>query len=255
VDIASLAGFLLALVGVFVGLTLKGADPVALFTNVPALLIVVAGTMGVVVNSFTMKENMAALKALMKVFLPGPPVNHQAIIDKMVMYAGVARAEGMLGLEQRAKTEDDPFLRKALTLAADGSDPAVIKDTLRFEVAAMKERHKTCASWFSTAGVFAPTLGIIGAVVGLIAVLGNLADPSKLGHGIAAAFVATFWGVFLANGMFLPWANKLKRLSADEVAGKMLVIDGVGAILSGTSPRLMGERLEGFLPVKARKAS
>lgn len=112
-----------------------------------------------------------------------------------------------------------------------------------------------CANWHQSAGVFAPTLGIIGAVVGLIAVLAKLDDPSQLGHGIGAAFVATFWGVFLANGLFLPWANKLKRLSADEVAVKNLAIDGVLGIMAGGTPRVMGEKLEGYLPQSARKAS
>lgn len=254
-DIASLVGLILALVGVFVGLTLKGADPVALFTNVPALLIVVVGTIGVVWQSHTMAENIAALKSVLKVFLPGKPVEPQAMIAKILDYAQLARTEGMLSVEQRVKGEDDPFLRKALTLAADGSDPQLIREALRFEIKATQERHKTNAGWFQTAGVFAPTLGIIGAVVGLIAVLGNLDDPSKLGHGIAAAFVATFWGVFLANGLFLPWANKLKRLSADEIAAKNLVVEGVLAMQAGVNPRMIGEKLEGVLPPSARKAS
>jgi chemotaxis protein MotA len=254
-DLASLIGILIALVGVFVGAILKGADPVVLFTNVPALMIVFLGTIGVVWQSHTMKENLAALKAILKVYLPGPPPDAKAIVDKLVAYAGTARTEGMLGLEQKAKEEEDPFLAKALTLAADGADPAVIRDTLKFEISAMKERHRTCANWHQSAGVFSPTLGIVGAVVGLIAVMAKLDDPSSLGHGIAAAFVATFWGVFLANGLFLPWANKLKRLSAQEVACKNLVVDGVLGILAGTSPRVMGEKLEGYFPQRARQAS
>lgn len=254
-ELASLIGLVLALVGVFVGAILKGADPVMLFTNVPALLIVVVGTLGVVWQSHTMKENLAALKAILKVYMPGPPPDPQAIVAKLVTYAGTARTEGMVGLEQKAKAEDDPFLRRALTLAADGSDPAVVRDTLRFEINALKERHKASANWHQSAGVFSPTLGIVGAVVGLMAVMSKLDDPAALGHGIAAAFVATFWGVFLANGLFLPWANKLKRLSADEVACKNLIVDGVLGIISGASPRVMGERLDGYFPQSARKAS
>jgi len=254
-ELASLIGLVLAIVGVFVGAILKGADPVMLFTNVPALLIVIVGTLGVVWQSHTMKENLAALKATLKVFLPGAPPDPKATVEKLVTYAGVARAEGMIGLEAKAKQETDPFLARALTLAADGSDPAVVRDTLKFEINAMKERHKTSANWHQTAGVFSPTLGIVGAVVGLMAVMSKLDDPQALGHGIAAAFVATFWGVFLANGLFLPWANKLKRLSADEVAVKNLVVDGVLGIISGHSPRVMGEKLEGYFPASARKAS
>lgn len=254
-DPASLIGFLIAIVGVFVGLTLKGADPIALFTNVPAIMIVLMGTIGVVWMSHSMQENIAALKAALKVYLPGPRPDPEATIVRLIDYAQAARVNGMIDLETRARTEPDPFLARALLWAVDGSDPALIREGLKFEVAAMKERHKANANWHQSAGVFAPTFGIIGAVVGLIAVLGKLDDPAALGHGIAAAFVATFWGVFLANGIFLPWANKLKRLSAQEVACKNLIIDGVLAIQAGVNPRLVGERLEGFLPAARRKAS
>lgn len=252
-ELASLIGVILMIIGVFVGAILKGADPVMLFTNIPAMLIVVVGTMGVTMQSHTMKENIAALKSAMKVFMPGKAQDPQAIVEKLVTYAGTARSEGMIGLEAKAKQEDDPFLQRALTLAADGSDPAVVRDTLKFEINAMKERHKVCANWHQTFGIFSPTLGIVGAVVGLMAVMSKLDDPAALGHGIAAAFVATFWGVLLANGFALPWANKLKRLSADEVAVKNLIVDGVLGIISGASPRAMGEKLEGYFPQSARK--
>jgi chemotaxis protein MotA len=255
VDLASLIGFVLCVVGVFVGLIFKGADPVALFTNIPALMIVFIGSIGATWLSHSMKENMAALKALMKVFMPGTPPDPQATIGRLVEYAGIARTDGLLGLEQKAQQESDPFLGRALMLAVDGSDPQSIRDTLKFEINSMKERHKASAGWWEAAGIFAPTFGIIGAVVGLMAVLGNLEDSSKLGHGIAAAFVATFWGIYLANGMFLPWSRKLKRQSVEEVACKNLIIDGVLAIQAGINPRLVGEKLEGFLPASARKAS
>ena len=254
-DIASLAGFLIAVIGVFVGLVMKGADPVSLFTNVPAIMIVGMGSIGATFLAHGLKENIAALKALLKVFLPGKPPDPQATITRLVDYAGIARTDGLLGLEQKAQQESDPFLGRALMLAVDGSDPQSIRETLKFELNSMKERHKVNAGWWEAAGIYAPTFGIIGAVVGLMAVLGNLEDSSKLGHGIAAAFVATFWGIYLANGMFLPWSRKLKRLSAEEVACKNLIIDGVLAIQAGINPRLVGEKLEGFLPASARKAS
>lgn len=254
-DLASLAGLIIAVVGVFVGLIFKGADPVALFTNVPALMIVGMGALGATFMGHSMKENINALKAVLKVFLPGTPPDPQATIKRLVDYAGIARTDGLLGLEQKAQQEADPFLGRALMLAVDGSDPQTIRETLKFELAAMKERHKVGAGWWEAAGIYAPTFGIIGAVVGLMAVLGNLEDASKLGHGIGAAFVATFWGIYLANGLFLPWSRKLKRQSSDEVACKNLIIDGVLAIQAGINPRLVGEKLEGFLPASARKAS
>lgn len=254
-ELASLIGLILTVIGVFVGLVLKGADPVALFTNVPALLIVLVGTIGVVWTSHTMKENLNALKCVLKVFMPGPPLEVDETIRKLVDYAKAVRADGIMSLEGKLKDEEDPFLRRALMLAVDGVDPEVMEQTLRRELKATQERHKVNANWFQTAGVFSPTLGIIGAVVGLIAVLGNLEDMEKLGHGIAAAFVATFWGVFLANGLFLPWANKLKRLSAEEIALKQLIIEGALSIQAGTNPRVMSDALEAILPQSMREAS
>lgn len=254
-DPASLVGLVLTLVGIFVGLFLKGADPVALFTNAPALLIVVLGSIGAVWMSHTQKENVAALRSLKKVFVPGPRPDVSATIESLVTYAKAVRSEGLVALEKRLDGEQDPFLKRSLLLAVDGVDPEVMERTLRRDISAMSDRHKANANWFQTAGVFAPTLGIIGAVIGLIAVLGDLEDMEKLGHGIAAAFIATFWGVFLANGLFLPWSNKLKRRSAEEIAHRKLILEGALAIQAGTTPTLMVGALESALPIGERQAS
>lgn len=253
-ELGSLIGFVLCFVGVFLGMVMKGANPAAMFTNYAALLIVIVGSIGAVFMSHSMKENMAALKALVKVFMPGKPADVEGTIKRLLELANKGRTDGLLGLEQEAQKVEDPFLRKGLLLAVDGTDAELIRDTLMTEVGAMKERHKASANWHQALGIFAPTFGIIGAVVGLIAVMSKLDDPSALGHGIGAAFVATFWGVFMANGMFLPWANKLKRLSAEEVACKMIVIDGILSIQAGTNPRALSEKLEGYLPPSQRQA-
>jgi chemotaxis protein MotA len=255
VDLASLIGLVLALIGVFVGMTIKGADPVAMFTNVPALLIVIVGSLGAVVMSNGMETTTSALKAFLKIFMPGKPPQSAEAVELFSQLAERARTAGLLGLEEDARNIDDPFLRKGVQLAIDGADAEALQDALEAEVKAMKERHKAVANWFQQMGIFAPTFGIIGAVVGLIAVLAKLDDPSKLGKGIGAAFVATFWGVFMANGMFLPWANKLKAMSAAEVAHRELTIQGVLALQTGTSPRAVVEKLNGYLPPAARKAS
>jgi chemotaxis protein MotA len=233
---------------------MKGADPVALFTNVPALMIVFLGTIGAVWTSHTQKENLSALKSLKIVFKKGPDQHLPAVIKRLADYAGVVRAEGVVALEQKLKDEPDPFVKRALILAMEGNDPAVMKESLKREINAVKERHKVNANWFQSAGIFSPTLGIIGAVVGLIAVMAHMDDPASLGHGIAAAFVATFWGVFLANGLFLPWASKLKRLSAEEIAAKLLIAEGAMQIQSGTNPRVMTETLMATLPMSEREA-
>lgn len=254
-DIASLVGLLVCLIGVFFGMIMKGADPVAMFTNVAALLIVVGGAMGAVIMSYPMSTTKSAMKAFKILFFPGPPPNLAATVKQITALAEVARREGLLALEEHAKNIDEPFLKRGLGLAIDGTDSDTLKHTMLSDVRALKERHKTVASWFTQTGVFAPTFGIIGAVVGLIAVMGKLDDPAQMGHGIGAAFVATFWGVFMANGMFLPWANKLKALSALEVQHLMLMIDGIAALQLGSSPRAVLEQLNTHLPPKLRDAA
>jgi chemotaxis protein MotA len=163
-----------------------------------------------------------------------------------------ARAEGLLALEEEAKGIEDPFFRKGIELAVDGTDPDALKKTLNSEISAMKERHKVGQGWFTSAGIFAPTFGIIGAVFGLMATMAQLNQPAKVGEGIAGAFVATFWGVFLANGIWLPWANKLKQLSLTEVAHKQLIVEGIMAIQAGVSPRVVEELLKSHIPPSER---
>jgi chemotaxis protein MotA len=254
-NIAVLIGFLLANIGVFVGMIFKGADPVQLFTNVAAIMVVGMGMLGAVWASHAMEENMAALKAMKKLWAPGKSAASAETIDLLVKMSEKARREGLLGLEEMLKDMEDPFLQKGVQLIIDGADAATVYDTLTVEVKSMKERHKVVAGWFVSAGIFAPSFGILGAVIGLIAVMAKLDDPAALGHGIAAAFVATFWGVFWANALFLPWGAQLKRMSAIEAGHKEIVIQGVLALQSGENPRALGDRLYGYLPPAQRRAS
>lgn len=254
-DIAVLIGFVVALIGVFVGMIFKGADPVMMFTNVAAIFVVWLGTAGAVLSGNSMADNINGLKAAKKIFMPGKAPDPAETIDTLVLMAEKSRREGLLGLEDMLKQVDDAFLQRGVQLAVDGTDAATIYDSLSAEVKSMKARHAQVQAWFTSAGIYAPTFGIIGAVVGLIAVMGKLDDPSQLGHGIAAAFVATFWGVFLANGMFLPWANRLKRQTAEEVARMEITIQGIIALQSGMAPRALSDRLYSYLPPAQRKAS
>jgi len=166
-----------------------------------------------------------------------------------------ARTGGLLSLESEAKTIQDPFFRKAVQLAVDGTDPAVLKKVLKTEIAAKKERHKGPQTFWTNLGVFCPTFGIIGAVFGLMATMSHLDDPSKIGHGIAGAFVATFWGVFLANAVYLPAANKLKRMTAEETGYMELIVAGVLELQAGTPPRAMEGMLQSYIKVAADKAA
>ena len=251
-DIASLVGMIMVLIGVFFGMVMKGADPVAMFTNVAALLIVIVGALGATIMAFPMPVTTSALKAIMKVFMPGAPPDLGASIEQITTLAEKARREGLLALEEEAKNIEDPFLRKGLQMAVDGTDPAIVKKTLLAEIKAMKDRHKEVANWHQQVGILAPAFGILGAVIGLIAVMGKMDDPAAMGHGIAAAFVATFWGVFMANGMFLAWANKLKILSNMEATQKLLVVEGVVSVQQGSSPRSVLDILNTYVPPSQR---
>jgi chemotaxis protein MotA len=250
----SMIGLALAFIGVFVGAVMKGADPVALFVNIPAILIVWIGSIGAVMISHPFADTQNVGKYVQKAVKGGEVHSANETISQIVTLTNRARAEGLLALEEEAKSIDDPFFRKGIELAVDGTDPEALKKTLVTEIGAMKERHKTGAAWFTNAGVFAPTFGIIGAVFGLMATMAHLNDPAAIGHGISAAFVATFWGVFLANGIYLPFANKLKRLSTEEVAHKQLIVEGIMAIQAGVSPRVVEELLKSHVPPSERAA-
>lgn len=249
----TMIGLVMTFVGVFVGAIMKGADPVMLFTNIPAILIVIIGSLGAVVISMPFSETQNAGKYFGKMMKGGEEHSAAETIGHIVHMTNRARAEGLLALEEEAKKVDDPFLRKGLELAVDGTDPEALKKTLVAEIKAMKERHKAGQTFLTQAGVFAPTFGIIGAVFGLMATMAHLDDPAAIGHGISAAFVATFWGVFLANGIYLPGANKLKRMSEAEAGHMGLILEGVMAIQAGTSPRVVEEILKSHIPPSERE--
>lgn len=246
-------GLVMAFVGVFVGAMLKGADILALFTNVPAILIVFVGALGATFIGAPFAEGSNVGKYIGKALKGNVKKPAKDTIERIVHLTNRARADGLLALEEESKTIEDPFLKKGIQLAVDGTDPDALKKTLRAEVTAMKDRHKAGQTFLTNAGVFSPTFGIIGAVFGLMATMSNLDDPALIGHGISAAFVATFWGVFLANAFFLPMANKLKRLTAEEVDHMDLVIEGVMAMQAGTSPRVVEEILMARVPPALRE--
>ena len=200
-------GLLIAAVGVFFGGLVKGVSPVFLVTNVTALFIVIVGALGATMASFEMSATTGVMSAIMRAILPKTEIDPRTRLDLLVGFANRARHEGILSLESEIAQLEDPFMSKALQLAIDGNDPESVADVMRTDIRTLKARHKTAADWCTVYGIFAPTFGIIGAVMGLIATLGHLNEPEKLGHGIAAAFVATFWGVFLANGVMLPLAT------------------------------------------------
>lgn len=251
-DLASVIGIVLALGAIFGSMIMEGGNPASLLHPGPMML-VFGGSIGVTMIGYTMKDVTGLAKVVLKAFMPGPPPETSETIAQMVSFADKARRDGLLALEEEAKNIEDPFLKRGIQMAIDGTDPEVVREVLETEVAAIKERHKVGAKFFGDMGAFAPTMGIIGTVLGLVHMLENLSDPSSMGPLIAAAFVATLWGVMSANVFFLPISNKLKRTSSEEIAFKELVLEGVLSIQAGSNPRAVAEKLKSFLPPKERE--
>jgi len=244
---ATLVGLIVALVLTMLGAQTHNVSPVFLVSNVTALLIVPGGALGATMASYEFTATTGVFKAIMKTLLGKDPEPGVETIKTLVEFARKARGEGLLALESEMASLEDPFMKRGLQLAIDGSDPDAVGQVMRTDIKAMKVRHKVGSDWCQSYGIFAPTFGIIGAVVGLIATLGELDKPEKLGAGIAGAFVATFLGVFLANGVMLPLSARMKRLSAQEVQAREMVMEGVLAIQGGQNPRVIEETLLSYL--------
>lgn len=244
-DLYSIIGLILAVIAITVGAVLKGAGLQALLSSAAFMIVVVGTTAAIMVQtpSHIMKR---ALGMLPWVFRP-PRLLPERQIEKLVDWSNVARRQGLLGLEPMIEDETDPFLRKGLQLVVDGSEPDAIRNTLEVDLETREAADTRAAKVFEGMGVYAPTLGIIGAVLGLMAVMQNLADPSRLGKGIAAAFVATVYGIGLANLLFLPVANKLKGAVQAQSHLQEMLIEGLIAIAQGENPRIIEGRLRGYL--------
>jgi chemotaxis protein MotA len=244
-DLYSIIGLILAVIAVTVGAVLKGAGLKALVSSA-AFMIVVVGTAAAIMIQTPNHVMKRAMGMLPWIFRP-PRLLPEALIEKLVEWSNIARKQGLLGLEPMIEDESDAFLRKGLQLLVDGNEPDAIRGTLEVELQTRETADLRAAKVFEGMGVYAPTLGIIGAVLGLMAVMQNLADPSKLGKGIAAAFVATVYGIGFANLLFLPVANKLKvAVQANSHVQEML-IEGLTAIAQGENPRNLESRLRGYL--------
>jgi chemotaxis protein MotA len=245
VDFLSLAGLALALCAILVGAVLKGAGIMAL-VSAAAFMIVVMGTIAAILIQTPWPVMRRALAIFSWVLRP-PAADGRRLIGKIVEWSNTARKQGLLGLEPQIERESDDFLKKILQLLVDGSEPDSISSVMGVELQSREHADLTAAKVFEGMGVYAPTLGIIGAVLGLMAVLQNLADPSRLGHGIAAAFTATVYGIGLANLFFLPVATKLKLIIHRQTQLREMVIDGMLSIAQGENPRAIDAKLQGYL--------
>ncbi|MBC3955421.1 MULTISPECIES: flagellar motor protein [Pseudomonas] len=244
-DVLSLIGLILAFVAIIGGNFLEGGHLSALL-NGPAALIVIGGTLGASLLQSPMSAFMRAMKIIRWVLFP-PRVDLPGGVDRVIGWSMTARKEGLLGLETIADSEPDSYSRKGLQLLVDGAEPEAIRSILEVDFITQETRDIQAAKVFESMGGYAPTVGIIGAVMGLIHVMGNLADPSQLGSGIAVAFVATIYGVASANLILLPVANKLKAIAHRQARYREMLLEGLLSIAEGENPRSIELKLQGFM--------
>ncbi|OZI12895.1 flagellar motor protein MotA [Bacillaceae bacterium SAS-127] len=251
-DKSSIIGVILAAIAIGVGMVFKGVSPVVLL-NPAALLIIILGTIASVVIAFPGSELKKVPKLFGILFKEQKMMTPQEVITLFTGWAELARKEGLLALESKTNEIEEPFLKNGLSLAIDGQTADYIRDVLNEELSAMEDRHQVGAGIFTQAGTYAPTLGVLGAVIGLIAALSDMSDTDALGHAISAAFVATLMGIFTGYVLWHPFANKLKRKSKQEVKVKEMMIEGVLSILEGEAPRVLEQKLASYLPTDEKK--
>ncbi|MGQ0656627.1 MAG: flagellar motor protein [Chromatiales bacterium] len=244
-DILSIVGVVIGFGAILIGQFLDGGHFASLL-NGPAILIVGGGTLGAIMLQSPMPVFMRGIRMLAWLFKP-PVLPIAETLEDIIKWSQIARKEGLLGLEKTVESVEDLFTRKGLQLLVDGDEPQTIRETLELDMQAREMRDLQAAKVFEGMGGYAPTIGIIGAVMGLIHVTGNLADPSRLGGGIAVAFVATIYGVGLANLFLLPAGNKLKAIVKQQMQFNKMVMEGLVAIAGGENPRIIEARLDGLI--------
>jgi chemotaxis protein MotA len=248
IDLASILGLCLAIGAILGGQALEGGS-IKSILQPTAALIVLGGTFGSCLLQFQIAVAIASFKAVIRVFKE-PKINNREVIQEIIRLANKARKEGVISLEADAQKINDSFLKRALTMAMDGVEPKVLRDTMELEIANLEEEAEQPIKFWQAAGGYSPTIGILGAVLGLIHVMENLSDPSKLGGGIAVAFVATVYGVGLANLIYLPMSGKLKLKAKAHLVAKEIMLVGVIGILEGENPRLIEDKLKSYLSRK-----
>ncbi len=244
-DIASIGGIILALAGILAGMMIEGGN-ISQITQPTAAMIVLGGTAGAVMLQFPMSIFLAACKDVVKVFMHSGP-DGEAILAQIVEFANKARKSGIVSLDSDLSRIEDPFLKQALMLAVDGTEPEEVRAIMQLELDNRSEIDEKIPAVFEAAGGYSPTIGIIGAVLGLIQVMKNLDNIDEVGRGIATAFVATIYGVALANLICLPAAGKLKFRHREEVMQKEMILEGVISILEGMNPRMLEMKLRTYL--------
>ncbi len=248
-DIATLIG----IVSAFGLVLLAIGGGISLFINIPALMIVVGGTLGATMINYPLKDVLGAIKVVKNVFFT-KFIAVDEITSQLVDFANKARREGILALESDAKDIDDPFLQKGVQLSVDGLEPQMIEEIMEIEIDNLRDRHTLGAEIFSTMGSFAPALGMIGTLIGLVQMLQTMDDPEKIGPAMAVALLTTFYGSVLANLVFMPISGKLRKRSKEESMAKTMIIEGVVGLTKGDNPRILEQKMLAFLSPTDRKS-
>jgi chemotaxis protein MotA len=246
-DPATLIGFVVSLLALIVFMILEGADPTSLIF-LPAIVLVVIATLGAAMASQTMSDLKKIPGWFKMAVLPAKVPAATEQIQTLVSLAEKARKEGLLALEAQVKSIDDPFLKRGLQMSIDGTDPEDLRGILEGEISAKRAEDKVAAKFMNAMGGYAPTIGILGCIVGLMNVMGNLSNPEALGPMVSAAFIATLWGVMAANFWFLPMGAKITRVSELQAAQMELLVEGIAEIQAGTSPRTVRAKLTSLVP-------
>lgn len=249
-DIATVAGLLLALSMMAASVALGGGN-ITSFWDTASVLMVLGGTLGATMMCYPLKTVLKMPRVMLKSLFNTPP-DPAELIRQLVGLAEIARRDGMLALEKRLGQIRHPFIKLGIELAIDGTRPEMLEEVLRTEIETMTLRHKEGKGLIDQVGKYAPAFGMIGTLLGLIMMLGNLSDPASIGSGMAVALVTTLYGILLSNGSFLPMSEKLAFLSRQEIMACEIVLRGIVAIQSGEHPRLIEQKLNTFLPPGAR---
>ena len=244
-DILTILGIVVGIGAVFGGYIGEGGDPLWVLWHPFAWIIVLGGAIGCGLIGLPMSHGRHVLKTTPKIFMP-PKLNQPEMIDKMVDWAQIARREGLLGLEGVSETEDNPFARKGLRMLVDGREPEAIRKILEIELETHETLDIAASKFYGELGGYAPTIGIIGAVLALIVVMQDLSDPAKVGQGIATAFCATVYALLSTNLIFLPWGTKLKIIAEEEANFRFMIVEGLVLIASGENPRNLEDQLRSY---------
>ena len=251
-DIATLVGIVCAFALVLSAIMIGG--DIKLFFDIPSLMIVLGGTLGATLVNYPLPDVLKVLKVVKNAFFHRSNTTKD-LISSLVTLAGTARREGILALETPISRLGDEFMKKGIQLSIDGFEPNSIREILGTEIISIQDRHKLGSEIFTTLGTFAPALGMIGTLIGLVQMLKTMDDPSTIGPSMAVALLTTFYGAILANLFCLPVAGKLRTRSGEEVITKELITEGIIAIAKGDNPRIIEQKLNAYLPTRQRENS